>query len=269
MTQTLCDESPACSRHSLSAAARERMLAFPGEPFLFSGWKDVVFIHLEADAKILQREVPFQLDLHEGKAYVSLVAFHLENMCPRFGGKFAALLMKPFATHELLNIRTYISHQNETGIYFLAEYLPDEFSVHLGPLLYGLPYRLGKLDYHHQQGNQELFGNISDCKSILNYRIELPELNFHPSELETLDEFLLERYIAFTFRNGIRRRFSIWHPPWHQMRVNAELGETNLLSMTGKWFQNSRMIAAHYSPGFEKVWMGRPKRLQRQPREIF
>ncbi|MEO7300722.1 MAG: DUF2071 domain-containing protein [Verrucomicrobiota bacterium] len=264
MTRIFSGEPKTQFTGALSVEARQRMLRLRGEPFFFSGWKRVAFIHFEVDPKILQREVPFELDLHNGKAYVSLVAFHLENMRPRLGGKLAAFLMKPVATHKFLNIRAYVRHGNETGIYFLAEYLPNKLSLHLGPLLYGLPYRLGKLDYHHQHETREIFGRVSDGKLSLNYRIDLhADGEFQPCEAGTLDEFLLERYTAFTFRNGICRHFCIWHPPWPQMRVEGEVSRADLLLATGDWFQQSQLIGAHYSPGIKNVWMGRPRCFRR------
>jgi uncharacterized protein YqjF (DUF2071 family) len=250
-------------RSDLSSAARRRMLAIPGEPFLFSHWRRAVFLHFETDAKILQREVPFELDLHEGRAYVSLVAFHLEKMRMRLDGKISEWLMKPVATHELLNIRVYVRHGNETGIYFLAEYLPNQISFRLGPPMYGLPYRLGKLNYHHEPERDEFFGEVRASGNILRYQIELEQpLDFQPSEAGTLDEFLLERYTAFTFRNGTSRAFRIWHSPWRQMAGQGKIVQSDLLLTSGEWFKHSRLVGAHYSPGFENVWMGRPRKIE-------
>ena len=53
----------------------------------FSRAGSALFIHFEVDAERLQRDVPFPLDLRDGKAYVSLVAFTMRAMRFRFGGK--------------------------------------------------------------------------------------------------------------------------------------------------------------------------------------
>jgi len=73
-----------------SSVARARILAVPGEPLFYADWLRAVFIHYEVDADALQRDVPFDLDLHDGSAYVSLVDFTLRNMRPRLGGKLTA-----------------------------------------------------------------------------------------------------------------------------------------------------------------------------------
>src|SRR5438105_12235897 len=105
-----------------SASARRRLLSVRGEPLLLSDWDRALFMHFEVDASALQAESPFALDLREGKAYVSLVAFTMRRMRPRLGGKIAEWCFKPLGTDELLNLRTYVRHRNETGIYFLAEW---------------------------------------------------------------------------------------------------------------------------------------------------
>src|SRR5258705_9627134 len=101
-----------------SSTAREQMLAQRGERLFVAGWERVLMMHFEVDAVALQRAVPFQLDLYHGQAFVSLVAFTMRGMRPCFGGKFAELLFRPIATHDFLNVRTYVRHGGGRGIYF-------------------------------------------------------------------------------------------------------------------------------------------------------
>src|SRR6266436_7723570 len=108
-----------------SQAARQRLLSLPGEPLFIADWDRVLMIHYEVEPDTLQRAVPFELELNEGRAFVSLVAFTMRGMKPRMGGHLAALLLKPIATHEFLNVRTYVRHRGESGIYFLAEWLSN------------------------------------------------------------------------------------------------------------------------------------------------
>ena len=114
-----------------SEMARQRMLSVRGEPLFYATWDQAVFIHYEADPLALQRCVPFPLDLHNGRAFVSLVAFTLKRMRPRRGGRLTEWLLKPIATHEFLNVRTYVRVNGEPGIFFLAEWLSNRLSVPL------------------------------------------------------------------------------------------------------------------------------------------
>jgi len=247
------------SRSTLSEAARRRMLALPGEPMFYARWDRAVFIHYAADAATLQRDVPFELDLREGRAFVSIVAFTLSRMRPRIGGRIGEWLFAPIATHEFLNVRTYVSHHGEPGIYFLAEWLSNPLSVHLGPRTFGLPYRFGRLRYEHLSNGGALRGVVEARGGELAYEGEICSSDFAASEPESLTEFVLERYTAFTQRRNRARFFRVWHLPWEQAPAEIDLTAGTILAGTGAWWKTAEYIGANYSPGAE-VWMGRPHR---------
>lgn len=251
---------------SPSHSARDRMLSVKAEPLFYSDWSRAVFIHYEVDAGLLQREVPFQLDLYKGKAYISLVAFTMQDMRPRVGGSLAALLFKPIATHGFLNVRTYVKHQGEPGIYFLAEWLSNPLSVGLGPTVFGLPYRFGHLQYNHEHELGRLHGLVTtrNQSARLEYISKIdPTATFRPCETNSLEEFLMERYTAFTEHPLARRFFRIWHPPWPQIPIHLEVLDASLLTDAWPWFAAAQLVGANYSPGFLDVWMGRPQRICR------
>jgi uncharacterized protein len=254
-------EGVAASPTTLSEAARRRMLAVRGEPMFYARWDRAVFIHYAVNPLILQRQIPFQLDLRDGKAFVSIVAFTLVRMRPRLGGIVAEWLFKPIATHEFLNIRTYVHEQGEPGIYFLAEWLSNPLSVRLGPRSFGLPYRFGRIKYEHARDGTALRGTVAARDARLVYEGCAGGDRFEPCEAESLTEFMLERYTAFTEAGRRRRLFRIWHLPWPQASAEVELTDESLIAMTGSWWKSADLVGANYSPGVE-VWMGRPHRIQ-------
>jgi uncharacterized protein YqjF (DUF2071 family) len=246
---------------SFSADAKRRLLSARGEPLFYADWLRAVFIHYEVDAECLQRAVPFELDLHEGRAYLSLVAFTMRGMRPRLGGKIAAALFKPISTHGFLNARAYVRHRGEPGIYFLAEWLSNLFSVKLGPVTFGLPYRFGHISYHHAHESGSLHGSVSasNDSSRLEYEANMDsQAHFTPCEPNSRDEFLLERYTAFTAHGPFRGFFRIWHPPWPQTQLDLNVSDTSLLESAWPWFKDAEFAGANYSPGLSNVWMGRP-----------
>jgi uncharacterized protein len=235
------------------------MLAKAGEPLFLATWDRAVFIHYEADPGLLQKQVPFPLDLRAGRAFVSIVAFTLLRMRPRLGGRLGEWLFKPIASHEFLNVRTYVRQAGEPGIFFLAEWLSNPLSVRLGPRTFGLPYRFGHLSYAHGDGDGEILGTVTANEGRLEYRAAITAPSFNPSEPESLTEFLLERYTAFTCRRRRRRLFRVWHEPWEQTPIEIEVTADDLLASTGEWWRSAECVGANYSPGVE-VWMGRPHR---------
>jgi uncharacterized protein YqjF (DUF2071 family) len=252
-------ESVATDRSTLSEAARRRMLALRGEPMFYARWDRAVFIHYEADPATLQRDVPFELDLRDGRAFVSIVAFTLARMRPRIGGRLGEWLFKPIATHEFLNVRTYVRHRGEPGIYFLAEWLSNPLSVRLGPRTFGLPYRFGRLGYQHAPDGRALRGTVDAAHGRLAYEGKIGGSDFAVSEAESLTEFMIERYTAFTHRRKHSRFFRVWHSPWEQAPAEIEVTADTLMTSTGLWWKSAERVGANYSGGAE-VWMGRPHR---------
>ena len=251
----------AVDSESLSAAARRRMLRTSGEPLFYANWDHAVMIHYEVDPAALQSCVPFQLDLRDGRAFVSLVAFTLRRMRPRRGGRIGEWLLKPIATHEFLNVRTYVRANDEPGIFFLVEWLSNRLSVPLGPPVFGLPYRYGRITYHHHQSMPEISGRVDARGGSFSYRGTTVSEALTPCEPGSLTEFLMERYTAFTQPGRRRRRlFRVWHEPWPQTPLVIETTATDLLATTGVWWNTAEYIGANYSPGVE-VWMGRPHRI--------
>lgn len=250
-------ETAVADRTRLSDAARRRMLTVRGEPMFHARWDRAVFIHYAADPATLQRDIPFELDLRDGRAFVSVVAFTLSRMRPRMGGRFGEWIFKPIGTHEFLNIRTYVRHCGEPGIYFLAEWLNNRASVLLGPRSFGLPYRFGHIDYQH---NEVLHGAVEARDGQLDYIGKICANKFEPCDAGTLTEFLLERYTAFTQHGQRARFFRVWHAPWSQTTAEIEVMISTLIASTGGWWETAKFLGANYSPGVE-VWMGRPHRI--------
>lgn len=229
-------------------------------PWFTADWLDVVFVHFRVDPDQLARAVPLPLDVHRGEAYVSLVAFTQSALRPSFGGRIAALLAAPLAEHEFLNVRTYvrpaageIASGRPSGIYFMTEWIPSRLAAFVGPRTYGLPYRLARMRYETK------LRRVETKAGALSVRVRDDRAD--GGRDEALDEFLLERYTAFTHRKGITRRFDVAHEPWTRQRVEVELVESGLLRYSGDWFHDARLVRAHYSPGVRDVAISAPRRV--------
>src|SRR5688572_30183307 len=199
------------------------MFSVRWEPLFYATWDRAVFIHYEADPTVLQRCVPFPLDLHQGRAFVSLVAFTMWRMRPRRGGRIGGWLFKPVASHEFLNVRTYVRANNEPGIFFLAEWLSSRLSVPLGPPVFGLPYRYGRISYDHANTTREINGHVEAKQGRIEYRGALGTAEPAACERGSLAEFLLERYTAFMRRFIARRMFRVWHEPWEKVPLDLRV----------------------------------------------
>jgi len=250
---------------SPNIAARRRLAAAEGEPLLLADWDRALFLHYEIDPEVLQPHVPFKLDLFEGRAFVSLVAFTMRHMCFERGGQLMERLFAPVAEQRFLNLRTYVHDRHDVGIFFIAEWMSHWLCVQLGPLLYGLPYHWGRLEYCHTPEHGHLNGRVEarDGRGVLSYSASVPGggWRFAEANAGSLDDFLLERYTAFTRRGSIRRFFHVLHRPWLQTQAEVEIADESLLSRSMPWWNYVRLVGANYSPGVSKIGMGPPRRL--------
>lgn len=250
-----------------SEAARERFLARTRNPLLIADWQGALFLHYEIDARQLQPFVPFELDLWNGRAFVSLVAFTMRGMRLARLGALGALVCKPIATHEFLNLRAYVRHSDDAGICFLSEWLPNRMSVLCGPLLYALPYRHASIQYCRT--GPRLCGTVSARNGRLQYAGKLHDQVFSECGEGSLDQFLVERYAAFNAGhftparpNVTRRRFRVWHKPWPQVRAEIRVLDDTLLQYIAPWWRHAQFVSANYSPGVCGVWMSAPRRVR-------
>jgi uncharacterized protein YqjF (DUF2071 family) len=244
-----------------TGGAKERLLSRRGEPLFYANWDNVLFIHYEIEPDKLQRFIPYPLDLYHGRAFVSLVAFTMRGMRPRFAGALGAAFLKPIATHHFLNVRTYVRYKGEAGIYFMREWLSNRLAAWLGPWSFGLPYHFGKIEYQNDfEHEHECRGRVEAIDGSLRYCAMLTN-EFGRPALESLDEFLLERYTAFTQSGNRRRFFRIWHEPWQQVAASVKIVTDDLIRASGSWWREAALAKADFSPGVT-VWMGWPHKIR-------
>jgi uncharacterized protein len=227
-----------------SVIARRRLLSIRGEPLFYANWDKAIFIHYETDPQELQRcmSVPARF---LPRAHVC------QPRCIH-----DALLLSPIATHDFLNVRTYVRHNGEPAIYFMREWLSSRMAAWLGPWSFGLPYRFGRIEYDYEDEDQRR-GKVKAEAGSFYFCATLEANDLSICAPGSLDEFLLERYTAFTQFSKRRRFFRIWHEPWQQVRATIQIATDNLIHSTGRWWRDARCTGANYSPGMN-VWMGWP-----------
>ena len=240
-----------------------RRLASDGGAVLVADWAPAVFIHYAVEPDALQPLVPFPLDLHDGRAYVSVVAFVQHGLRPKVGGRVGALLSRPLANHPFCNVRTYVIVDGEPGIYVLAEWIPNRLAALLGPPLYGLPYRLGRLHYDIEDA-AHLTGDVRGGSGVFRFHARRSYADVD----HALSGFLVERYTAFTVRGRTPLRFRIDHEPWVTVPLDVDVQDDSLLSKTGSWPKRACLVCGHHSPGLRDVQIGRPCKLCTMPNPL-
>lgn len=251
-----------CERHL--RFARWRFYSYEKEPLFKADWTDLVFHHFEVDPEALRPHVPFELDLHEGRSFVSLVGFRTTRMYVNRLGEWTRWLHFPISHHSFLNVRTYVRHRGEPGIYFIKEYVNSLPAIPVGRFTYGLPYTYADIGFDHKDPTEGLFGEVETAPEIaLRYYCDVETgAQSHRCDPGSLEAFLCERYSAFTDTGGHRRVFRILHNPWETTPVKTTWDDLSLLEEDFPWFDKAEPIGSAWTRGVTDVAISRPRKIR-------
>lgn len=203
----------------------------------YQEWNNVIFMHWKVDEYLLRSFVPkeLEIDLFEGEAWVSIVAFTMEKIRPRILPAFP-----PISNFDEVNIRTYIKKGDKTGVYFLSVEGGKSLSCKLSKALSQLPYRYSKMK---RTPNRYEVAN-SEYGDHLEFEFEIGKSLKQVSEL---DNWLTERYALFQDASIYMNKFELHHLPWKLQPVSLK----NLQYKYDRFHSlfNGEPLKAHYSEG--------------------
>lgn len=225
-----------------------RPFAIPtGEWTYYQEWNNALFLHWAIPFEILRKNVPknLNIDTYNNKCYVSLVAFTMEKIRPRFLPSIS--FISDFAE---INIRTYIENNGRKGVYFLNIEAEKTLSTFVARLLSGLPYEKANI---HRTDNQFVANNTKKNFSL--------DTEFEPkNDIENktdLDKWLTERYCLYLDKGDNIYRYDIHHKEWQIRNVN--LKRLNLKYQIGDIKLTEQPSLTHYSNGVRVIAWKRQK----------
>lgn len=178
-------------------------------------WREAIFVHFPVDPARIRSIVPPQLDLDliDGQAWISLVAFTMRNVRPRSLPSWS--LVSDF--HEL-NVRTYVRGPGgRTGVYFFSIEAGKWISVVLARALSVLPYQKATI---RRGGNGPAWFEVSG-NGLQRLRIEYRTTG-PISTPGVLDRWLVERYALFERHRHDTWCYEIHHVPWPLSTLTLE-----------------------------------------------
>lgn len=203
----------------------------PAAPWVMTmSWLDLLFAHWSFDPQALRALVPeaLELDTFEGRAWVGVVPFRMENVGPRWLGWLPGRLPGPRSFPEL-NVRTYVRHEDRPGVWFLSLDAASALAVRGARAFFHLPYfdaemkvgeRDGWVDYDSRRTDRRLGPGVFRGR----YRPVGAAITVPTGGLE---HWLTERYCLYAAdREGRVRRGEIHHRRWPLFAAEAEI-ETN------------------------------------------
>jgi uncharacterized protein YqjF (DUF2071 family) len=210
----------------------------PDRPWVMTQtWHDLLFAHWVVDASHLRRLVPdpFELDLFDGDAWLSVVPFRMSNVAPR------GVPSLPYVSQfPELNVRTYVRVGDRPGIYFFSLDAGSTVAVQTARALLNLPYHSATMHVSRTQSGAVEYSSsrASAPPGELRATYEPTGSPFVPVE-GTLEYFLTERYCLYHLHHsGAPYRLDIHHPPWSLQLAAAwitqnTMGDVNGLPLPG------------------------------------
>lgn len=204
----------------------------------YQEWNQALFLHWEIPFDVIRKCVPekLMLDSLDGKYYVSLVVFNMQNIRPR--NLPALSFISDF--HEI-NLRTYINKDGRRGVYFLSLEAEKFLSTYLAKNLSGLAYKKSKI--------KRIANKIFSKNELKKVSLEVDYAVGEKVDTKTaLDTWLTERYCAYLEIKGQIFVYHIHHQEWPIKQV--EIKKLTLNYNAGEMLLSERPPdLAHYSEG--------------------
>jgi uncharacterized protein YqjF (DUF2071 family) len=199
---------------------------------MHQAWGKLLFMHWRLDPALLRSLIPdkLEIDTYDGSAWLGVVPFTMWDIrgfppyLPRVPGLSSM--------HEL-NVRTYVHYDGVPGVWFFSLDCTNEAAVLAARTFYYLPYFKAHIDL--DQDNQVI--------TYESQRLEAPAAKFMsrweiggqlpPSEAESLEFFLTERYCLYSEHRGQIYRSRVFHQPWSLQSAKVHDCESSMIESLG------------------------------------
>jgi uncharacterized protein len=187
--------------------------------FLTAEWRDLIMLNYEVEPAVLATLVPAgtELDLYEGKCFVSLVGFmFLDTRVMEF--------LVPFHINfEEVNLRFYVRREADgevrRGVVFVKEIVPRGAIAFIARTLYGEPYQRWAMSHFRDALHVRYSWEKGDCRNTISVEsgtnLGVPADGSH-------EEFIIEHYWGYTKHSETRTsEYKVEHPKWELFETRS------------------------------------------------
>lgn len=206
--------------------------------FLKANWENIIMANYEIDPAIL---IPFlpkgvELDLYEGKAYVSLVGFMFKKT------KLFNVPIPHFGTFEEINLRFYVVRKEgdtvKRGVVFINETIPYPIVAWMANKLYKEHYTVVPTKHEittESKSKKVQFEWLLNKKWNSIYVEATTEAKV--MESQSLEKFIFEHYYGYTkIDQNNTEEYKLQHPSWRVNQVLDYKMDCDFTAMYGEAF---------------------------------
>lgn len=188
---------------------------------MHQNWGKLLFIHWRIDRDALRPHIPadLQIDTFDGSAWIAIVPFTMWDI--RAFPPFVPPVPGLSSMHEL-NVRTYVTIENEPGVWFFSLDCNSVAAVVGARSLYYLPYFNAEIDLD-QEGDEVNYRLVrTDAPPALFSATWTIGESLPASQPGGLEFFLTERYCLYSEHAGKLYRSRIHHRQWPLKKATVQ-----------------------------------------------
>ena len=207
--------------------------------FLKAEWRKLAFANYEVDPSILAEYIPpgTELDLWEGKCFVSLIGFIFLNT------KIFGIRVPFHSTVEEVNLRFYVKRfENKTwkrGAVFIKEIVSKPALTFVANTIYKEHYETMPMKYEWEENsvNRSVAYYWKKNKIWQSFKITAT-LNTSEIKENSETEFITEHYWGYAKVNeSVTNEYQVTHPRWEQYIVESSEIKVDFEMVYGKNFK--------------------------------
>lgn len=197
--------------------------------FLTAEWRNLINLTYRVPAEVLEPILPqgVELDLYEGHAHLSLVAFDFVNT--RVKG-----IKIPFhVDFPEINLRYYVKSRGHRGVVFIRELVPKHCIAFIAQRFYNEPYESFPMESDHQ--------TLPDGRLRSHHKVWKEEHEYHIETIagaekttppaDSAAHFFKEHDLGFGVdKKGETLIYEVSHPIWetrelHEVKLDFDFGK--------------------------------------------
>ena len=206
--------------------------------FMKAEWNDLLFINYEINPEFLKKYVPkgTELDLFNGKCYISLIGFMFENV------KILGIKVPYHVNFEEVNLRFYVKRFEagvwKRGVVFVKEIVPKYAITFVANTLYNEQYQTLPMRHERTSDNDYLLFKYEWKKNVVWNSISVKTgKELLPIKENSEAEFISEHYYGYTISSRKKTvEYEVKHPRWQQHQVFDFTVNVNFEMVYGKEF---------------------------------
>ncbi len=219
---------------------KHRSFKYPNRKWkYYQEWNKAIFLHWEVNPKLIEPYLPsgIKLDVVNGKTWLSLVAFDMNNIGIKNLPKIPYI-----SDFQEINIRVYIIYNNKPSVYFLSMEGSKQASCSLLKKLSKFPYRFSKMDRNETDFMSQ--NSVFDDFFQVSYK-----LDNKPVQKDETDLWLTERYAVFQDYKKYIIEYDVHHVEWPMQNITVKNLEINYPRFSH--LINNQPDKIHYSSGVQ------------------